>query len=142
MRECIKEIAQMFFVINTGVTIGTSTFITFLQRDAKLGVEILWQMIAVSLVTAFSSIILYSRNELNKKQILIRTVIHYIAINIIVLGSGFIFDWVDGGETTKVIGLIVCIFIVYIFVWLNMYKSDARMAKRLNQKIEEYNKDI
>lgn len=142
MRECIKEIVQMFFVINTGVTIGTSIFITLLQRDAKLGVEILWQMIAVSLVTAFSSIILYSRNELNKKQILIRTVIHYIAINIIVLGSGFIFNWVDGGEATKVIGLIVCIFIVYIFVWLNMYKSDAKMAKRLNQKIREYNKDI
>lgn len=142
MRECIKEIAQMFFVINTGVTIGTSIFITFLQRDAELGVEILWQMIAVSLVTAFSSIILYSRNELNKKQILIRTVVHYISINIIVLGSGFLFDWVDGGESIKVIGLIVCIFIVYIFVWLNMYKSDEKMAKRLNQKIREYNKDI
>lgn len=142
MREYIKEMLQIFFVINTGITMGAATFITFLQKDAKLGVEILWQIIIVSLIAAFASIILHSKNELSKKGILIREVIHYIAINIVVLGCAYLFNWIESGDIFKVLSLIVCIFLVYIFVWIATYANDTKTAKRLNQKIEEYNKEL
>ena len=142
MIKCMKEILQTFFIINTGIMIGAAGFITFVQKGAELGVEILWQIIMVSLISAFAGIILYSRNELSKKQILIRTVSHYIAINIIVLACAYLFNWLDDVETIKVLSLIVCIFLVYIFVCISTYANDTKTAKRLNQKIEEYNKEL
>lgn len=142
MRKYIKEILQKFFVINAGVTIAAATFITFLENEAQLSVKILWQIIIVSLATALSTIILCSKNELNKKQFLIRVVINYITINIIVIGCGYLFNWIEIGDTIKLISLIVSIFLVYIFVWAISYKSDTTMAKRINQKIQEYNKEF
>ena len=142
MRKYIKEILQMFFVINTGVTIAAATFITFLQNEAQLNVKILWQIIIVSFVTALSCIILYSKNELNKKQFLIRVVINYITINIIVIVCGYLFNWIKTGDIIELLSLIVSIFLVYIFVWVISYKNDTKTAKRINQKIEEYNKEL
>ena len=142
MRKYIKEILQMFFVINTGVTIAAATFITFLENQAQLNVKILWQIIIVSFVTALSCIILYSKNELNKKQFLIRVVINYITINIIVIVCGYLFNWIKTGDIIELLSLIVSIFLVYIFVWVISYKNDTKTAKRINQKIEEYNKEL
>ena len=142
MRKYIKEILQMFFVINTGVTIAAATFITILENEVQLSVKILWQIIIVSFATALSCIILYSRNELNKKQFLIRVVINYITINIIVIGCGYLFNWIKIGNTIELLSLIVSIFLVYIFVWVISYKNDIKTAKRINQKIEEYNKEF
>lgn len=142
MKELIKRILESFFVINTGVTIGAAAFITFLQKDAKLGVGILWQIIIVSLLTALSTVIMHSKNELSKKQTIIRLAANYIIINVIVLCSAYIFNWFEFQEPIKVLGIIIVILFVFVFVWTITYKNDCKVAEMLNKKLNERNKDL
>lgn len=142
MKELVKRILESFFVINAGVTIGAAAFITLLQKDAKLGVEILWQIIIVSLLTALSTVIMHSKNELSKRQIIIRLVIHYILINAIVLCCAYIFNWFEFREPIKILGIIIVILSVFVFVWTITYKNDSKVAEMLNKKLNERNKDL
>lgn len=141
MKKSLKEFLMIFFIVNTCVLIAAATYISLLEKNAVLDVSILWQILGVTFVTTLSDVVYYSKKELSRKQIIIRTCIQYIWINIIVISSAYIFSWID---TTKpfyyVAALMVLIAIVYIIIKLICYKKDAKMAEKFNERIAEYNK--
>lgn len=49
------------------------------------------------------------------------------------------FKWIDFKSPVVIMGLILTILFVYIFTWTISYMNDAKVAKQLNMKINEYN---
>lgn len=140
MRKYIKDVLNTFCIINTGITIGASVFIYLFQNGASLNVDILWQILTVSLLTSFVNIVFYSKSELSKKEILVRGGIQYILINIITLTCAYFFKWIDFKSFDTIVALTLTILFVFIFTWLICYINDAKVAEQLNAKIDEYNK--
>lgn len=140
MREYLKDVLNTFCIINTGIIIGAAAFINLFQGGGSIGVELLWQILIVSVLTSIIIIVLYSKKvEINKNQALARGVIQYVLINVLTLTCAYFFKWIDFKSSWITIGLILTILFVYIFTWIISYLNDAKVAKQLNMKINEYN---
>lgn len=141
MRKTFKESVVLFCTINTGVVFATAIYISLFEKGASLDVSLLWQMLVVTFLTSLSDLLYYSKKELSKEQVIIRTCIQFILVSTIVIVSAYLFEWVDATKPLYyIVSLILLIIIVYILVKIMSYKKDMKMAERLNERLAEYNK--
>lgn len=140
MKEYIKNTLYAFCFINTGSMIGAASFISIFYGGQIEYSNLLWQIASLSLIIAIFNTIFFSKDQLNKKEFIVRMIIHYILINVVIIGGSYIFDWNDN-SINQIIGLMIIILCVYAFVFLVTYKSDKNDAEKLNEKISEYNKE-
>ena len=139
MKEYIKNTLYSFCFINTGSMLGSASFISIFYGKAIIDSNLLWQIASVSLLIAIINTILFSRDQLNKNEFIVRTILHYILTNVVIVGGGYIFEWIDN-SINQIIGLMITILCVYVFLFLTTYKSDKEAAEKLNKRISEYNK--
>ncbi|HCW53525.1 MAG TPA: hypothetical protein DG753_07285, partial [Clostridium sp.] len=96
MKFYIKSILKYFFVIYTIASIGAAMFISILNDNTVLGVEIFWELLGLCLLcSVVSTFLLNPQKECSKNQAIIRIVIHIILIYSLIFGSGLIFKWID-----------------------------------------------
>lgn len=139
MKEYIKNTLYAFCLVNTGSMLGAALFISiFYSREIKYD-NILWRIASISLIIAIINTALFSKDKLSKKEFMLRTILHYILVNIVVIGSAYIFEWINN-SMSQIISLIIIILAVYVFVFLLTYQSDKQAAEKLNERISEYNK--
>ncbi|PHV69303.1 hypothetical protein CS063_16445 [Sporanaerobium hydrogeniformans] len=141
MKELFRVILYSFFMITTGSIFAAALFITFLIPEARFGVEILWQIISISLLSSLLSIVFYSQRELSKRESIVRQGIHYILINMILISSGYYFEWFKFSEVRKLIIFIALVLVVYMSVRIGIFVSEQKEANKLNEKIKEYQKN-
>ena len=132
----IKSMLQVFIYVTAGNTIGASIFLAVFNRDYQFNYEFLWQLVGIAAVSALGDLIFYSRKELSKKQIKLRFLLHYIYINIIVVGGAFILKWIEPGETTDIIFLFGLVTVIHICITAVVIKKDKKTAEDLNKKLK------
>ncbi len=85
-----------------------------------------------------------SHNELDekklKKRFVVRTIIHYLYNNCVVISLGLIYKWFFFNRIDMVMAIVFMIFITYIVTWLTNFLRDKELAERLNDKLKEYYK--
>lgn len=96
-----------------------------------------FQIIGISVPTGFCTFIFYSNKELNRKQFLIRVVIHFIAVVSIVLLEGFFFSWWNNLPGMLLVLLIFAC--VYVSVWLASLFGDKKDSERINNALKNRN---
>lgn len=143
--EKIKSILNTFAYVTTGVLVGTAIYIKIFWGNPQLSVETLWQILAVSFLCSLGNIIYINKQiELDdnslKKQLLIRIVAHYLYINSIVIGFGFVFDWFHWYRVDMMISISLMIFVIYVIIWFINFMRDKELANQLNEKLREYYK--
>lgn len=69
-----------------------------------------------------------------------RKVFHYIMVNMIVLGAGFVFEWYDPKSMGSVTAMLVTIAVIFAVVSGISWGRSARDAKRMNERLQEYMK--
>lgn len=138
MKEYIKNTLYAFCFINTGSMLGSALFISIFYGGQIKYNNLLWQIASVSLLIAIINTILFSKDQLNKKEFVVRGILHYILINVVIIGGGYIFEWTNN-SINQIIGLILVILCVYTFIFLVTYRSDKDAAEKLNEKISKYN---
>ena len=129
----IKSMLQVFINVTAGNTIGAAVYLTVFDRDYQFNYTFLWQFIGISVICALGDLIFYARKELSKKQIKFRLVLHYILVNIIVIGGAFIFGWVEPGEIINIIFLFGLVSAIYICITTAMFNNDKKTAEELNK---------
>ncbi len=139
MKEYIKNTLYTFCLINTGSMLGAALFISIFYSSEIKYDNILWRIAIISLLISIINTALFSKDKLSKKEFIIRIILHYILVNVVVIGSAYIFKWINN-SMSQIISLIIIILAVYVFVFLSTYQSDKQAAEKLNEKISEYNK--
>ncbi|WMJ85544.1 DUF3021 family protein [Anaerocolumna sp. MB42-C2] len=132
----IKSMLQVFINVTAGNTIGAAVYLAVFDRDYQFNYTFLLQFIGIAAICALGDLIFYSRKELSKKQIKFRLVLHYIFVNIIVIGGAFIFSWVEPGEMINIIFLFGLVSVIYICITTAMFKNDKKTAEDLNKKLK------
>lgn len=136
--ERIKHMVKFFAIINTFVVMATAIYITvFWGTGEILGVQLLWQILTTSLLCAASSLVMPQGRELSKKKHILLTAAEYIYVNLVVLGSGFLYDWFHIEDIGMVAGMFVLIAVVFVLVSLCLFLYDIPMTKKMNQKLQE-----
>ncbi len=140
MEAKIKEILFTFACVTTLVTFATAIYITIFWNDPSLSVNILWEILGSSALCSLGNLI-YIQGDLNKKQELLRIILHYIYINVVVLGCGIAFQWFYLEQIPMVVGMLVNIAVIFTIVMMVLKYRHKRLADRFNQRLAEYNRN-
>lgn len=137
MIERIKVVLTTFCYVTTCVVCGTAIFMNVFYEDPQNGPEILWQIMFVSFLCSLGTCI-YPDREMSGREMKVRIFIHYIMVNMIVLGCGNGYQWFRVGDVWMVIGMLVTIAVIFAIVSGVMWHQTKKEAKQLNEKLQEY----
>lgn len=132
-----KGIFRSFFVICSGVTVGTGVYLKIYNVE-NVESSLIWQIVIVALLATLVGFVKYSKKELGRDAYLIRSGIHYLLINVLLLSSAYYYKWFTFQSINKIFIYAAIILMVYIMVCLSMYIADSAKAKKLNEKLREF----
>lgn len=139
----ISLLISQFFTIYTGSMFATILFVSLSNPPIKsLPTEYLWQVALFSLAADLITLVYYSKNELSRKQFWIRTAIHTVLLEVILMILGYRIGMY--GDFLSGCFMVLIILVVDVFVRFVTYLSDRRTADAINKKLksrrEERNK--
>ena len=138
IKEKLQIVFQIFMQIVTFVTLGASIYITvFIGADGVISMKVLWQILGVSALCALWSFLLFSKEELSKKEMLVRKIIHFLMIDVTVLVCGFWFGWFFLSDWRTIVGMELTIIAVYIAVAATDYHMYHRESEEMNRRLKE-----
>ena len=139
MKDTVKLVITHFFIISTGVLFIISLSNLLFDGNEPLSPELPWQIFLTGILGALPSFLFYFKNEPTKNQFRVRTVIHFIVIETVVMTEGAFFGWY--GNFVGALVLFVVILAVYLFVWVYSYFMNMHLAKDINAALKRFNED-
>ena len=139
MKDTVKLVITHFFIISTGVLFIISLSNLLFAGSEPLSPELPWQIFLTGILGALPSFLFYFKNEPTKNQFRVRTVIHFIVIETVVMTEGAFFGWY--GNFVGALVLFVVILAVYLFVWVYSYFMNMHLAKDINAALKRFNED-
>lgn len=141
MIDLLKKMVLTFFLTVVGIILSTTIFLTIFYPEVHLYLELIWQIIAMSFICTLGNFIFSSKYELSKHQMLIRKSVHFLYINVIVIGGAFLFSWVTPGILTQFFALLVMLELVYAIVMIINILIGKREAEAMNLRLSQLNSE-
>lgn len=135
----LMDLLFTFICVTTCVVFVTAMHITVFTPQACLGVEILWQMLAVSFLTSLG--VYFYPDEASVGTTLIRYILHYIYCNAVVLGCGLWFGWFDVDNLPTVFGMLIAIAFVFFLVSAVVWNRSRKEAALMNERLKGYQQE-
>lgn len=129
-------------MITACVLTATALFTTVIDPVDSITPHTLWQILITSFLCALSALIYPWERAIQKTEFYIRICIHYILINIIVLGCGCRFEWYHPAHFKSVVYMLILIAVIFAIVSLIMWKNSANDARQMNEKLGQYQKNL
>ena len=140
MIKRLKEMLLDFLMITAGTTLSATVFCTIFSQDFTFGIELLWQIVALSFFCTLPIIIFHSKKELTKTQMLIRQIVHLCVLLTVLIFFAYYWEWIDTGSIVQPIVFVALVAVVYITVTYFAYQCDKKVAILLNDRLERYKK--
>jgi hypothetical protein len=135
--EYLKKMMTTFIYALAGTTIAATIFITIFASNSSLRFYLLWQIIGMSLACACGNLIYFSKGVLGKKQMKVRIALHYLYINVMVIGGGLLWEWLTPSFIAEVIVMFLLIVAVYVSIMLITFRQEKRTAELLNRRLKK-----
>lgn len=136
----LRKLRDMLFVyvcVTTCVLFVTALYITIFWPQVTLGVEILWQILSVSLLCSIANVI-YTRCEISKKKMLCLYIFRYVITNGIVLGCGIWFEWFYANDLSMVLAMLFSIAVIFALVSIAVWRREKQQAALMNERLQVY----
>lgn len=134
----IRFLFKVFSTVTAFVVVAVAVFTTILEPAPMIETVVLWQIPAVSALCALTCLIYPWDRTLGKAEMGIRTLIHYLLINGIVLGAGFWFHWYRIDRIQSIAAMLITIALIFALVSAVTWAQRAEEAKRMNERLREY----
>lgn len=133
----IAGIFNTFVYVVTMVVFASAVSITVFWEDSTLGVNLLWEILFVSFLCSLSTLI-YPEKPVSKKAIWLLRILHYVLVNVVVLGCGIWFEWFYADNLPMVLGMLLSIAVIFVVVSLVVWKRVAHTAELMNERLKAY----
>lgn len=138
LKKRIREILLTFCMVTTGSVFVSAAYIkVFWPGDPQISVDILWQIPVIAFICSLGNL-LHPYREVSRTSILCRKFLHYLYINVVVLGGGYYFTWIERGNLPMLAVMAFGILIVFIVVSAVVWSWHKKETERLNSKLREY----
>ncbi len=142
MTECIKkrvvELLLTFCMVTTGSVFVCAVYNKiFWSGDTLLDADILWQLLAMAFVCSLGNFI-HPYREISRRRALFDRGLHYVYINVVVLGCGCGFGWMDIENIFMLAAMTWGILVVFVIVSFAIYRLHERETENLNRMLKEY----
>lgn len=135
----VKMIAMQFLLITVGMLLGIGLMNVFTRDYNDLPWFFPFEILAVALSTALASLVYLSKNELSKKGMMIRQIIHFILLLVIVYSFGYLFKWWSELSGILIVG---AIFLgIYAIVFIVTYRMERKDSFKINEALKKLPKD-
>ena len=135
-KEMIREITESFFVIFTVAIIGNG-ILSHINGVELVPVRFVFDILLVSVLTSLAGVVLYSKRELNRGEMLFRHFLHFVLVLGIALAVATYMRWVQWSSPTNVIGFAIFIILIYATVHAVIFLQTKKLADKLNEKLKE-----
>lgn len=133
----LKELLLVFVSVTTCVVFVAAVYISVFWPQVVLGVKILWQILLVSFLSSLG-IFIYPERAVSGKTLMLLRVLHYIEVNVVVLGCGIWFGWFYVDNLPMALGMLAVIALVFLALSVAMWIRGKQMADRMNERLKEY----
>lgn len=138
--EFVQKIVKDFLTIFASITIINTILRQIYSPNLALDLKSIYIIMAFSFISALIGIILYPLNNISETKMRIRIAIHFFTLELILIALGSILEIVN--NTLDVIILVLEIAFIYILVRLLSWKNDKKDAKKINEKLKAFKKDV
>lgn len=131
--ELIRSLIVQYFICYTGTMFAAFVLCAITQPDILFPLRFLWQTALFALAADMPCVVYYSEHELNRREFWVRTAIHTVLIESILLVAGHwigMYEGVWGGVVFA--GIILA---VDVFVRLIAFLSDVQTADEINTQL-------
>lgn len=135
--ELVKKMIDSFFMITTGIVISMYVFCLIFNPDVRFTLADMGRIILMAAVSDLALIIFFCRRELDKKQMLMRYIIHFIVLAAILLYFSFLWDWVNLRDTKEIVVFFISILLVYVSIFLIDRYRDRKLGDKLNDRLKQ-----
>ncbi|MCP1146571.1 DUF3021 family protein [Lysinibacillus endophyticus] len=140
LSEFIKKVLQQFLIIFALIII----ILTFLRQlyypEASFDLKSIYIVMAFSFFASLLGFILYSPNNLSEKNSRIRMVIHFLALEALLITLASITGIVDSVISKSI--LAIQIAVIYCIVRLLSWQQDKKVSNEINEKLHLLRKSL
>lgn len=132
----IKVFFDVFTKVTTCVVFAVAIYCRIFFPGLNFKEDMLWQILLVSLLTSAGT--LMYNDDIKKNSMKVRCIIHYLMVNVIVVGCGIWFEWFYADNLAQVIGMLILIAIIFTVVSVVSWRKVEKEAELMNQRLAEY----
>ncbi|WP_223555651.1 MULTISPECIES: DUF3021 family protein [Lysinibacillus] len=136
----VQKIVKDFLIIFASIIMIITILRQMFYPDMSFDLNSIYIIMAFSFLSASIGFILYSPNAISEKQMRIRMAIHFFTLEILLITLSSIFGIVN--SVLDCIILALQIAVIYLLVRLLSWQKDKKEAKKINEKLKAFKKDI
>lgn len=136
-KKRITEFFLTFCIATTGTVFVSAVYINIFWRGALLDPDFLWQNLLLCFVCSLCNFI-HPFQESSRIRVWLNIGARYLYINVVILGSGHLFRWLDIKNILMLAVMMLEILLVFVMVSWVMWQLHKKDSERLNEKLQEY----
>ena len=135
LQQLIKKLIISYPLIYGGAMIATLIYCLVFEPDASFGLDYFGWMLLFALAGDLPSVLFYSRKELTRRQWNVRTLVHFLILELVLL----IFAQKLELYHTFQQGLFFAALVlaVYLIVMFGCFAGNSAEAKKINERLKE-----
>ncbi|MEH7110608.1 DUF3021 family protein [Bacillus sp. JJ1764] len=137
LSEFIKKTMQQFFIIFAAIIIILTILRQIYYPNLSFDLNSIYIIMAFSLIGSLTGCILYSPYNISENNMRIRIIIHFVALETILISLGAFFGIVKGAADILIFALQIAV--VYLIVRLLSWRNDKKVADEINGKLRSFN---
>jgi hypothetical protein len=138
LKAILKLMLVEFFIILSGTTICATVFCTVFNPGVQLGIDFLWELIALAFFTTLPQVLFYSKKELTGRQMKIRQTIHLILVVGLLIFLAYAWGWIEMNSFVEPLAFIVLVLLSYAGIAWFIYQREKKLANALNEKLQKF----
>lgn len=140
-KEILYKSLTIFFVLVTCITAGIAILGSLLDPGARFGYSSYFSPFIFAALSIIPNLLMYSKNELSNKQIIFRKLLQLLVIEAEVVGVAILSPLIPTERGEIIIGLAICVFVIFIIVNLISIFSNYLSVKQLTKELAEFRRN-
>ena len=129
----IKRVMMSFFISVTLITLAMAIVGLIFEPQMTFGYEAFLSPRIFGAIASFPMLVFFSNKEQSMKEILLRSLIHFLLLEFLILSNLYILGILT--SPSMALSLALTIFIINLAVHLVSYVHDRRVAEEFNSAL-------
>lgn len=141
-KEIVYKSITIYFILVTCITAGIAILGTLLDPDMRFGYDAFFSPFLFAALCIIPNLLMYSKKELSNKQIILRKILQLLVIEAEVVAVAVLSPMIPTERPEIIIGLAVCVFVIFILVNFITILSSYFSAKQLTKELAEFRRNV
>ncbi|MEH7097477.1 DUF3021 family protein [Neobacillus vireti] len=136
----LQKIIKDFLIIFAAIIIIITILRQIYDPQMSFDLQSIYIIMAFAFISALMGFILYSPQDLSEQKMRIKMIIHFIALETLLIALASVFRIVNDAQDVIILALQIAV--IYFLVRLLSWKNDKKDAQKINEKLKALKQDV